>query len=262
MRVCVARRCVGRGRSLALAWRLRYFVADRDLVAVALGGIGGFFAGLAGADDAAVGIEFVGGLGDAVEIEIGGDLNARMARTDHRVDDRLDLFAQPVLEGDLPLVGAESPAVGIVAGAVGQQVAGLVDDRDALRPQAVDGGGDEMADGAHLRRLERAAHAQHDRRRRLDLVAREQRAFGHDQMHAGILDAVERADGARELAFERAHGIDVLHEARGAERVGFVENLVADAAALGQAALGQRHAQPRDPVARHQDDVAVVRAIS
>ena len=77
-------------------------------------------------------------------------------------------------------------------------------------------------------------------------------------MHAGVLDAVERADGAGELAFERAHVIDVLHEARGAERLRLVENLVADAAALGQAAFGERHAQPGDAVLRHHDDVAVV----
>ena len=158
----------------------------------------------------------------------------------------------------LPLVGADIAAVGIVGGAVGEQLAALVDDRDALRPQPVDRGGDQMADGAHLRRFERAAHLEHDRGRRLDLVAREQRPFGHHQMHARGLDAVERLDGAGQLAFERPQIIDVLHEARGAERVRLVENLVADAAALGQAVFGQRHAQPRDAVARHHDDIAVV----
>src|ERR1700675_1860896 len=69
-------------------------------------------------------------------------------------------------------------------------------------------------------------------------------------MHAGGLDAVERTDGARQLAFERPQIVDVLHEARGAERVRLVENLVADAAALGQAVFGQRHAQPGDAVTR------------
>jgi hypothetical protein len=43
-----------------------------------------------------------------------------------------------------------------------------------------------------------------------------------------------------------------------AEGVGFVEDLVADAAALGQAALGELHAQPGDLVLRHQDHGAVV----
>ena len=52
-----------------------------------------------------------------------------------------------------------------------------------------------------------------------------------------------RADGAGQLALERAQMVDVLDEARGAECVGLVEDLVADAAALGQAALGELHAQ-------------------
>ena len=43
-----------------------------------------------------------------------------------------------------------------------------------------------------------------------------------------------------------------------AERVGLVENLVADAAALGQAAFGELHAHPGHLVARHHDDGAVV----
>ena len=67
-----------------------------------------------------------------------------------------------------------------------------------------------------------------------------------------------RADGAGQFAFERAQVVDVLDEAGGAERVGLVENLVADAAALGQAAFGELHAQPRHLVLRHQDDRAVV----
>ena len=77
-------------------------------------------------------------------------------------------------------------------------------------------------------------------------------------MHAGVLNAVERPDGAAQLAFERPQAVDVLHETCRAERIGFVENLVADAAALGHAAFGQRHAQPRDAVAGHHDDVAVI----
>src|SRR5487761_2083915 len=77
-------------------------------------------------------------------------------------------------------------------------------------------------------------------------------------MYTRRLDAVDGADGAGKLAFERAQMIDVLDEARGAERVGFVENLVTDAAALGQAALGELHAQPRDLVLRHHDYGAII----
>src|ERR1700731_3335807 len=77
-------------------------------------------------------------------------------------------------------------------------------------------------------------------------------------MDPGRLDAVDGANGTGKLALERAQMIDVLHEARGAERVGFVENLVANPAALGQAALGELHAQPRDLVLWHHDHGAVV----
>ena len=115
-----------------------------------------------------------------------------------------------------------------------------------------------MADGADLLRFEAAAHPHHDRGRRLRRFAREQRPFGQHQMDAGGLDAVDGADGAGEFALQRAQMIDVLDEARGAERVGFVENLVADAAALGQVAFGELHPQPRDLVLRHHDDGAFV----
>ena len=76
-------------------------------------------------------------------------------------------------------------------------------------------------------------------------------------MHARLLHAVDGADGAGQLALQRAQVIDVLHEARGAERVRLVENLVADAAALGQPALGELHAQARNLLPRHHDDGAV-----
>jgi hypothetical protein len=52
--------------------------------------------------------------------------------------------------------------------------------------------------------------------------------------------------------------VDVLDEAGGAEGIRLVKNLVADAAALGQVALGELHAQPRHPVLRHHDDGAFV----
>jgi hypothetical protein len=77
-------------------------------------------------------------------------------------------------------------------------------------------------------------------------------------MDPGRLDAVDGADGTGEFAFKRAQMIDVLNEAGGAERVGLVENLVADAAALGQSGLGELHAQPGDLVLRHHDHGAVV----
>src|SRR6202035_3050413 len=74
----------------------------------------------------------------------------------------------------------------------------------------------------------------------------------------GRLEAVDGADGAGKLALERTQMVDVLDEAGGAQRVRLVEDLVADAAALGQAALGELHAQPGDLVLRHHDRRTVV----
>jgi hypothetical protein len=115
-----------------------------------------------------------------------------------------------------------------------------------------------MADGLDLLRFERAAHPHDDRGRRFGRFARKQRPFRQHQMDPRRLDPVDGADGAGQFALKRAQVIDVLDEAGGPERVGFVENLVADAAALGQAALGELHAQPGDLVLRHHDDGAVV----
>ncbi len=214
------------------------------------------FAGLARAQHAALGIELVRGLGDLVEVEIGGELDAGAAGADHGGDDVLDLLAHPLLEGGAALVADRLLRIG--RGAVGEQLAGLVDDRDALRLQPVDGGGDEVADGADLLGLERAADPDHDRGRRLRRLAREQRALGQHEVDAGGLDAVDGADGAGELAFECAEMIDVLDERGGAERVRLVEHFVADAAALGQAALGELHPQAGDLVLGHHDDAAFI----
>jgi hypothetical protein len=109
------------------------------------------FAGLARANDAALGIELVRRLGDAVEVEFGGELHPGVARADHRADDRFDLFAKAAFIGELAFVGGR--AAGIVGAAVGQKPSGLVDHRHPLRLQSVDGAGDEMPDGAHLLRF-------------------------------------------------------------------------------------------------------------
>jgi hypothetical protein len=52
--------------------------------------------------------------------------------------------------------------------------------------------------------------------------------------------------------------IDILNEGGRAEGIGLVEDLISDAAALGQAALGELHAHPGQAVARHHHDRAVV----
>jgi hypothetical protein len=133
-----------------------------------------------------------------------------------------------------------------------------LDDRHPLRFQPVDGGGDQMADGADLCRIQRAADPHHDRGRWLGGLAGEQRPFRQHQMDARGLDPVDRPDGAGQLALQRPQMIDVLDEARGAQGVRLVEDLIADAAALGQAAFGELHPQASDLVLRHHDDRALV----
>ena len=55
-----------------------------------------------------------------------------------------------------------------------------------------------MLDGSHLAGRQLAADGEDDRGGRVFLVAREQGAFGQDQMHAGRFDAGEGVDGAGE----------------------------------------------------------------
>ena len=148
-----------RVRTLLTAGKL---VGDRNRAFLAVAGGHHLFTGLAGPNDAAFRVEPVGGLGDAVEVEIGGErLDARAPGSHHRGNDGLDLIAHPLLERDLALIGAHA-ARRLIAIAVGQQAAGFVDDRNALRLQPVDGGRGEMADRPHLRRIEAAAHLEHD----------------------------------------------------------------------------------------------------
>src|SRR5262249_37746452 len=89
-------------------------VADGDLALAAVGGAGGFLPRLARAHDAAFRVEFLRGRGDAVEVEIGGELYAGAPRAAPRGDDALDLLAQALLVGGLPFIGAH-PAGDAVA---------------------------------------------------------------------------------------------------------------------------------------------------
>ncbi len=81
--------------------------------------------------------------------------------------------------------------------------------------------------------------------------------FGITRWTRAERDLVDRADGARQLAFEGADLVDLLHEVGGAERVGAVEDLVADRAARGDAFGGEGETQPRHLVLRHVDLRAV-----
>src|SRR5262249_42361696 len=82
----------------------RQLVADRDL-ALAVDRARAFLARLARPHDAALRIEAVRGLGDAVVVEVGGELDAGASRADDGRDDRFDLLAQAPLVGSLAFVG-------------------------------------------------------------------------------------------------------------------------------------------------------------
>ena len=176
------------------------------------------------------GIEGLGGLLHAVGVDLGRDLDARAALADDAGHQLLDLLFHAPLEA-LLLFLQRGRAARLALGAVGQQASALVDDRDLVGLQAFHGGGDEMADRAHLARVELAGHLQRDGGAGLLAVALEQLALGDDEMDPRRLDAREGPDGAGELAFQRAQRVDVLHEAGGREGVALVEDLVADAAA-------------------------------
>ena len=115
-----------------------------------------------------------------------------------------------------------------------------------------------MADRPDLLRLQAATHPHDDGGRRLRRLPRKQRSLRQHQVDPRRLDPIDGADGAREFAFQCPQMVDVLYKTGRAERVGLVEDLVADSAALGQAAFGKLHAQPRDLVLRHHDDGAVI----
>ena len=92
---------------------------------------------------------------------------------------------------------------------------------------------------------------------RLLLVAAEVGALRHDDVDARRLDARDRLDGAGDLAFQRAHAGDLLHEGGQAERADIVEQLVAGIGAGRQALLGKQHARLRGLAGRHQHRGAV-----
>src|SRR6185312_10353091 len=107
-------------RLLARIWLgARQFVAGGNAILGAVGA-GRFFAGLARAQHPALGVVFVRSLGDAIEVELGRDVDARAPRAHDRADDGFDLLTQPPFIGELTLVGAGACAALVVRGAVGQ----------------------------------------------------------------------------------------------------------------------------------------------
>ncbi len=192
-----------------------------------------------------------------IEVHVGGDLHPNMSRSGHALDDGFDALARAVLEavGRLLLVRGGGFGAGLLF-AAGQQIALVVDDGDASGIEPLHGGGDQMLDGVDLLAPQHAARLDDDGAARVLRLARKELALGDDEMDARRGDTLDGLDGAGELALQRPQLVDVLHEGGGAEGVGLVEDLVADAGG-GQVVARQLHAQLGDLVGRHGDGAAV-----
>jgi len=81
-------------------------------------------------------------------------------------------------------------------------------------------------------------------------------APGQHQVDADGAHALDHADAARQLALHGAGLADALLEAGGGQRVGAVEDFVADAAAGRQALLGQQQPGAGNLVGGDQDAAA------
>ena len=101
------------------------------------------------------------------------------------------------------------------------------------------------------------AMVEHHAGLRVLAIARERLAARQHQVHAHAADAVHGADGAGDLALQRACLVDLLLELGGGEAIGAVEDLVADRAAGRQALAGQRQACLGHLLGGHQDLAAV-----
>ena len=172
----------------------------------------------------------------------------------------LDRARQPEFGRAPHLLGGERGRGGAdrFAGAR-QQVAARIDDGDVLRPQARHGGGDEVEDRLDALAVQPAdaCHGQHHAGLRVLAIARERLAARQHEMHAHAADTLHGADGAGDLALQRAGLVDLLLELGGDEAVGTIEDLVADRAAGGQTLAGQRHACLGHLIGRYQDLAAV-----
>ena len=91
---------------------------------------------------------------------------------------------------------------------------------------------------------------------RILLVVREGLALRQHEVHAGGTHAADGADGAHQLALQRAGLVDFLLEVGRGEAVAAIEDFVADRTAGGQSLLRQHQAGFRHLVGRHQDLVA------
>ena len=84
----------------------------------------------------------------------------------------------------------------------------------------------------------------------------EQLALRQNQTDAGVLNRIKGTDRTRQLAFQRAQMIDVLHETRGAEAFFLVENFITDRTAFGQAIRCHQHPDFSDLIRGNTNEAA------
>lgn len=207
-------------------------------------------------DHLTVGIEalFLGG--HAVQVQLGGDVHARLARAQHALDHVLDGLGDAGLDLGLAVLG-HLAGQALVAGRR-QGLAVLVDDRDLLGLHVRHRRRDQVLDGAdHVRRgLARADADGHGGRGLLGVLL-EQLTLGQHQVHADAVDALHGLDRALQLALQGALAVQLLDEVGLAERIVGVEDFVADGAGAHEPFAGHHQAGAGDLVARHHDGRAV-----
>ncbi len=191
-----------------------------------------------------------------VGVDLGLDAGAEIVRAEIGGERAADIVLDLRLDGALDAErAADAGVVRVVAG--GKQGAAGIEHGDVLGVEAGHCGGDQVADrgggagGVHL------GGADDHGGGRLLRVATEVGAFRHDDVDARSADAGYRLDGAGDLAFQRTHAGDLLHEGGETERADIVEELVAGVGAGRQALLGEQHARLRRLACRHQHRRAV-----
>ena len=148
----------------------------------------------------------------------------------------------------------------VVAGAgVGEGGAAGVEDGDVGDGHPLDGPGHERGDALDLRGLEphAAPEGEHDGGARRRLPVAEGAPLREDEVDPGLVHAADVLDRPRQLAFEGALVVQLLHEVRHAERAP-VEELVADGALRDEAGARELEAEVVDGVALDVDGRAAL----
>jgi hypothetical protein len=157
--------------------------------------------------------------------------------------------------GGAVLLGKRYVVFGVAVAAC-EQFPALIDDGNVIGRETCDGGRDEVLNRGDLSVADTRARLEHDGSRRGLVGLGEDLALRDDEMHAGRFDRIDRTDRARKFALECAQAVDVLHERAGAERVGLVKNLVADAGRR-QAFSRELHADTGDLIGGNEDRAPV-----